>query len=369
MWAESYRDHSRHQVELLTLPGRFWKWRMHGGGVTLARRFLESCFAPNLILATDMIDLTTFASLTRTKTWKVPLVLYMHENQLTYPLPKDPASGPMRRQKGERDLHYGFVNYVSTLAADRVVFNSHFHRNAFLRALPRFLKHFPEYCELETVDHVEAKSGVLPVGIEFVKLNRSEVLSTSSGEDPLLLWNQRWEYDKNPGEFIQAIQEMAERGLPFRLALCGEVFQRQPTEFQTAVTRLGDRLIHVGYAEKSRYHELLQEAEVAVSTAQHEFFGVSLLEAIAARTFPILPERLSYPELIPREFHQVCLYQSHEGLIERLIWALEHRPSAHEFAAKLSERVRRFDWAQVAAEYDAFLSQVRAAGNKAVADS
>ncbi|MCS5640060.1 MAG: DUF3524 domain-containing protein, partial [Candidatus Marinimicrobia bacterium] len=34
-WAESYAKHSKHEVEIISLPGRFWKWRMHGGAVTL----------------------------------------------------------------------------------------------------------------------------------------------------------------------------------------------------------------------------------------------------------------------------------------------------------------------------------------------
>ena len=40
----------------------------------------------------------------------------MHENQLTYPLPDDPTTGPMRRQLGERDRHYAFINYASTVS-------------------------------------------------------------------------------------------------------------------------------------------------------------------------------------------------------------------------------------------------------------
>ena len=57
-WAEGYARYSQHQVDILSLPGRFWKWRMHGGAVTLARQFLESETQPDLILATDMLDLT-----------------------------------------------------------------------------------------------------------------------------------------------------------------------------------------------------------------------------------------------------------------------------------------------------------------------
>ncbi len=45
-WAEGYQQHGRHPTTLLTLPARFWKWRMHGGAVTLARQFLQSPPSP-----------------------------------------------------------------------------------------------------------------------------------------------------------------------------------------------------------------------------------------------------------------------------------------------------------------------------------
>ncbi|MCH6560361.1 DUF3524 domain-containing protein, partial [candidate division KSB1 bacterium] len=30
-WAQGYQKQSKHRVEILSLPGNFWKWRMHGG--------------------------------------------------------------------------------------------------------------------------------------------------------------------------------------------------------------------------------------------------------------------------------------------------------------------------------------------------
>ncbi len=145
-WAEGYAHASAHAVELLTLPARFWKWRMHGGAVTLARHWLGETAGrplPDLILATDLLDLTTFLALTRRRTAGIPVALYMHENQLTYPLPDYPTTGPLRRQMGERDRHYAFVNYTSMLAADRVFFNSRYHLETFFAALPPFLRHYP----------------------------------------------------------------------------------------------------------------------------------------------------------------------------------------------------------------------------------
>ncbi len=79
-WVSGYAAHSRHRVTTLTLPGRFWKWRMHGGAVTLARHFMETETKPDLILANDMLDLTTFLALTRVRTHHIPTALYFHEN-------------------------------------------------------------------------------------------------------------------------------------------------------------------------------------------------------------------------------------------------------------------------------------------------
>ena len=109
-WARGYQRFSRHRVDILSLKGQFWKWRMHGGAVTLARKFNEGEYKPDLILASDMLDLTTFLTLTRRRTAGIPVALYFHENQLAYPWSPDD-----RDVAQQRDHHYGFINYVSAL--------------------------------------------------------------------------------------------------------------------------------------------------------------------------------------------------------------------------------------------------------------
>src|SRR5690606_23646009 len=120
---------SRHEVQTVTMTARFWKWRMHGGAVTMARKSLQlqqEGFQPDLIFATGMVNLPAFLALTRSSFAHVPVLLCFHENQLTYPLP--PERG--------RDYTYAYINYLSSLAADQIVFNSHFHYSEYLDALP-----------------------------------------------------------------------------------------------------------------------------------------------------------------------------------------------------------------------------------------
>ena len=84
-WCEEIQEFSSHEVHILSLSGNHWKWRMHGGAVTLADKFNKINWKPNLIIATDMLDFTTFLSLTRKKTYNIPAIIYFHENQISYP--------------------------------------------------------------------------------------------------------------------------------------------------------------------------------------------------------------------------------------------------------------------------------------------
>jgi glycosyltransferase involved in cell wall biosynthesis len=368
-WAEGYAAHSSHSVTLLTLPARFWKWRMQGGALTLAEQARELQFRPDVILASDMLNLPAFLGLTRDFLSAVPAVLYCHENQLTYPFP--PSE--------KRDLTYGMINWLSMLAAGRVLFNSHYHRADWFDELPRLLKHFPDQTHLHRIAEVQAKSEVLPVGcnlhrldpISNLQLPTSNLQSPTSNpqppilnpqssipEPPLILWNQRWEYDKDPDTFFRALYALAEQGLDFQVALAGQSYRQTAPEFEAARERLGARVVHFGYADKAQYAALLRQSNIVVSTAIHEFFGIAIVEAIYSGCFPVLPRRLTYPETVPPSHHQDCLYEDFEGLLARLRWALTHPDRARTLAADLRPAVARFDWTEVAPRYDAALTSL-----------
>jgi glycosyltransferase involved in cell wall biosynthesis len=358
-WAEGYTRYSHHAITLLTMAGRFWKWRMQGGAIELAMqatRLLEAGNAPDAILVTDMLNLPAWLGLLRGKLpAHVPIVLYMHENQLTYPW--RPGEG--------RDLTYAMINWLSQLAADAVIFNSRYHHDAWFGELPNLLKHYPDYNHARLIDAVGARSHVLPVGIEaqviasLASRRRAAVSPQSPNRalpySPLILWNQRWEHDKRPDRFFALLYRLREADVHFRLAVAGENFRQMPAEFEAARAQFADVIEHWGYAEsREAYLTLLARADLLISTADHEFFGISVLEAMAAGVFPILPARLSYPELISPAQHTRCLYTDEDDLDNKVRSRLcDSSPPPPELQATV---LARFDWSGVSAMYDEFLA-------------
>ena len=121
-WAQEFAEHSCHEVKILSLPGANWKWRMHGGAVTLSEQINKNDFNPEVILATDMLDVALLKANLNRALWDVPVITYFHENQISYPW-----SDTDEDVKLKRDNHYGFINYTSALVSDQVLFNSEYH--------------------------------------------------------------------------------------------------------------------------------------------------------------------------------------------------------------------------------------------------
>ena len=350
---DGLQAHSRHQFDTITMSPRFWKWRMHGGAVTMARKALErieSNGKPDVIFATDMVHVPAFTALTRPVLSHTPVVLYMHENQLTYPL----------RDGVERDYTYSYINYLSCLAADAIIFNSSFHRDEFLEALPVMLRAFPDYTHLNSVQLIRQKSKVLHLGMDLRAHDKHVGQGGGRGPGqnvPVVLWNQRWEYDKNPEGFFRMMNRLDDAGCAFQLILAGEHFEEQPYEFEQAFERYAERILHYGYAEDfAEYSMLLHRADLIVSTSIHEFFGIAVLEAIYCGCHPILPHRLSYPELIPQSMHKPLLhaptlYEDESELFKILYSILkqEERPLPKPSLQHICEHL---DWRKQVQHYD-----------------
>lgn len=349
-WALGYQKHSKHTVSILKLSGNFWKWRMHGGAVTLARKYLEQHLQPDLILATDMLDLTTFLSLTRAHTASIPVAVYFHENQITYPWsPRD------RDLQHKRDKHYGFINYATALTADHVLFNSHYHQDMFIQALPKLLKGFPDHTELASVETIQQKSQVLHLGLALTPL---DCALEETWPRPLILWNHRWEHDKNPEEFFAVLYTLADKGYTFDVAILGENFSQSPAIFNEARKRLGSRIVHFGFAQDfETYATWLQRADILPVTSYQDNFGISIAEAAFCQCIPLLPKRLAYPEVIPYTTYPHCFYTDTQDLTEKLAQMLTTFPHTHK--ETMRDAVAHYAWEQMAPVYDALLRTMK----------
>lgn len=357
---EGLRRHSRHRIELFTLPPRMWKWRVRGGALALAPQ-INAAGGFDLLFCSDYVNVPDLRALLRPELRRVPILYYLHENQLSYPL--SPAE--------ELDPYFGFTNVLSCLSAEAVVFNSDFHRREFLGQLPGFLPRLPDYDRQGVVEAIQARAEVLPVGLDLAELDRSSpnareadprssprsgprsgTRSGLRGAPRRVLWNHRWEFDKRPERFFAALQALAAADVPFGVDVVGESFARRPEVFDAAPKFLGARLGRFGFVEsRSEYVELLWQADVVVSTAEQEFFGISMAEAVWCGAWPIAPRALVYEDLYGGEYADLHLYRG-DTEFRRL---LQHALTARDLtpAPGLRERLAAYDWRQVAPRFDA----------------
>lgn len=350
-WAEEFQRFSKHEVEIFPLSGHHWKWRMHGGAVTLATKFTDGKAKPDLILATDMLDLNLFLSLTRTWAHHIPTAIYFHENQLNYPW--SPTDKDVKLQ---RDNHYAFINYSSALTADKVFFNSQYHHDAFLDELPKFLKTFPDYNNLETVETIRNKSSVLPLALDLKKFDEHKPTEVIKPNRAVILWNHRWEYDKNPERFFNALFEIAERGIDFKLIILGEEYEKHPPIFDVAKEKLVANILHWGYAETfDEYSKWLWTADMLPVTSTQDFFGGSVIEAMYCNAVPFLPKRLAYPEHIPPQFHSTFFYDEEDFVnkIQRRIMDVKYLR-----VMDTQQYARKYDWSNLISVYDETMKSV-----------
>lgn len=345
-WAEGLQEHSSYEIEILGLPGVQWKWRMHGAAVYFADLMKEKTL-PDLLIVSEMLDLATLKGLLPEAWAAVPSVLYFHENQLTYPWSSndpDPDTG--------RDLHYAWIHLSGCLAADAVWFNSDFHQTGFLQAAETFASRLPGPLPNGLINTIRSKSKVLPVGIDPDPVLSEE--SRKSQDIPVILWNHRWEYDKGPQLFFESLYEVQDAGISFRLVVLGKGNRETKGIFHTAKERLAEEILHWGYVEsKEAYYQWLRRSSILPVTSQHDFFGLSVLEAVLAGVQPLLPARLSYPEIFGQ--HGEYFYQKDTEFVPKL---KEMMAQPWEPDDGLVSTARQFVWEKVIRQYDAAIRHI-----------
>lgn len=223
---DGWRAHSRHTFEVAALPGRHWKWRMRHAAWTLAER--TAGLGPfDAVFATDMLDVTGWRAHAARSMRGLPLVLYMHENQLVYPDP----------HRTERDHHFGFTNLFSAAAADAVWWNSAWHREVFAAAAGDLLARMPDHAPRSALARALERSDIEPPGHAIAAAPRAR-----RAGPPRLVWAARWEQDKGPDDFFAALQRLVAAGIEFRVSVLGKAGDTEPPAFTAARAALGERV-------------------------------------------------------------------------------------------------------------------------------
>lgn len=265
---------------LYALPGRHFRWRIRGNPLS----WLDQLQGPRpaLIVATSMVDLATLAGM-RPELAAVPSLYYFHENQFAYP----------RTDRQHASIDPQMVQLYGALAATRIGFNSRYNRDTFLHGIEHLIRRMPDQRPTRLAERLAEKAEVLPVPVDAVD-GREKIPG-------LVLWNHRWEYDKAPEVFAEAISLLVQRGCEFRLALLGARTDPPLPALQRIRGLAAARIVADGRLDPSSYREWLGRAQVVVSTAIHEFQGLAMLEAVSAGAHPLVPDALCYPEQYPTQ--------------------------------------------------------------------
>jgi len=266
----------------IELPGRHFRWRIRGNPLSWLNELPDEI--PDCILATSMVDLATIKGL-HPRLANVPCVYYFHENQFAYPVSEHQV----------KSIEPKMVQLYGALVADKLLFNSVFNRDSFLQGVKSLLKELPDCAPVGVVEILKRKCSVLPVAI--CPIEHDEVKN-----EKLIVWNHRWEYDKEPQLFCDALLELDKNNTNFQLALLGARPKIKPKALLIIEDQLADKIIVNEKVSKREYQNFLGQSSIVVSTAIHEFQGLSVMEAISAGAVPIVPDALCYREQYNEQF-------------------------------------------------------------------
>lgn len=345
-------SYTGHEIQTVTISDRSAKWRMHGDSVRLAEQVMRMDHSFDLLLVSSMVNLPAFVALTNPRFAHIPKVVYMHENQITQPIP--PGE--------QRDMTFCYINYLSVLAADQVIFNSQFQKDDFINALPAFLNRYADGGYLYTIERILKKSRIMYPGIDLKRFDAMPD-NRQSNSRMKIVWNQRWQFDRDPALFFRTLNRLDDIDLDFELILAGDSKHDKPMEFERAWKRYRDRIIHFGYVDDfETYSKLLHQGDIVVSTSSYEFFCIPIMEAIYAGCHPVVPNKLHYPELIPEGLHKPLL---HAPVLyndeDELFYALKKLLSRSDQPlpkASLQNINRKLDWSFMIRKYDFTFEQI-----------
>ncbi len=337
---------SQHAWRVVSLPASAWKWRMRLAGMTLGERLASLRPAPDAVVVSSMLDLMHLRHAAGPALQRCAWLVYWHENQFDYPRP---PGKPL-------DRGFAVAHWATLASADAHGFNSRSHRDAFVAAWRAQSANLPREAQFAPGRGWLRCASVVSPGVDFDRF--PDPAPRPAGTPPRLCWNHRWEEDKRPSAFARVALKLASKGLDFKLILLGPVNQVQPQPLLQLKHELADRIEKDTPARTRReYVQWLSRADISVTTAAQENFGYAVIEAMAAGAVPLLPRRLSYPEIVPKALHEDLLYDTDRDLSDRLSAWLRQPAQVEALRVRAMRAARRHDWSLRVAALDRWIEQ------------
>jgi len=277
-----------HDFTLMTLPPRYFSWRIRGNSMSWAfgkdRALLSQSY--DLVIATSMTDLASLRGFLP-ELASTPTLLYFHENQFAYP----------ETNNVHASVEPMMVTLYAALAADHLAFNTDYNRHTFLTGVDRLLHKLPDHVPVNLVEQLRQKSSVIPVPLPAHCFTSHREHNNQGALR--MVWNHRWEYDKGPDLLLAILNTLESMRVDYIIDIVGQQFRQQPSAFKVIKDKFAHRIARYGYlTHADAYRQCLSQADVVLSTADHDFQGIAVLEGVAAGAIPVVPNRLAYPELL-----------------------------------------------------------------------
>lgn len=321
-WADGVLKTFAPGVKGAFLSSLSWQDAMLYGGLELSEKIPVDT---ELVIATSTVDVSQLKT-------KAPIFMYFHENQYAYPQSENFSNREFRSKA------FSVINLTSALAASKLIFNSNFNKESFFKNARRDLQSLNLSSADRKLSGLEKSAVVLPVGINIIEKEKVNY-------EPTILWNHRWEEDKGVSKFKELVDKIP---IEFSLNIVGE----QPDTLPVELSALKSEATHFGFvADRGSYEGVLLNSLLLPVTSKQEFFGISVLEATSAGVLPLLPNRLSYPQLVPDELKKVILYDSEEELLNKVEFYLQHPLLVREMQQKLREMASCYSWESLRNSY------------------
>ncbi|MDP7030632.1 MAG: DUF3524 domain-containing protein, partial [Phycisphaerales bacterium] len=178
---------------------------------------------PDVLFATSLLDVASLRAAMPRGSRDIPIVLYMHENQVVYP----------RSEQGDvRDARFALTNLNSMLAADAVIFNSTWNMESCIEGLMGLLRMQGD-CAMGDVEAIiRERSRVVWPPVEEPPAESQVLHNAGSGGSTRVLWPHRWEHDKGPEELLALARAHTETS-NLRWIILGERFGAVPPAMET----------------------------------------------------------------------------------------------------------------------------------------